>query len=94
MLCLSLYGCLGKNTGSEGLLQFVTRYNDILFVSIGDDSFRNMKQIKPEVKILLSSGFSRDNDMRALQKEGVLGFIKKPYHHIDLSKIFADALKS
>ncbi len=87
--------------GEEGMEMFKEHYKTIDLVILdmimpkmsGYDTFKNMKEIDPDVKILLSSGFSRDADMKELQQEGALGFIQKPYTYAELSRILAKVLK-
>jgi PAS domain S-box-containing protein len=45
----------------------------------GPEAFRRLKQINPSVKVLLSSGYSQEGQAQQILKEGVLGFIQKPY---------------
>jgi two-component system, cell cycle sensor histidine kinase and response regulator CckA len=45
----------------------------------GPEAFRQLKEINPGVKVLLSSGYSQDGQAQQIIKEGVLGFIQKPY---------------
>lgn len=59
----------------------------------GRDCFRRMKAIKPEVKVILSSGFSRSEELTDMRLQGLCGFIQKPYRSITLSRVVAGALK-
>ncbi|MFA6448888.1 MAG: PAS domain S-box protein [bacterium] len=45
----------------------------------GSDVYKALRKINPDVKVVLSSGFSVDGQAGALMSEGVLGFIQKPY---------------
>ena len=45
----------------------------------GPDAFRAMKKINPEIRTLLSTGFSLNNEVQAVLDEGVLGFLQKPF---------------
>lgn len=38
------------------------------------------------VRVILSSGFSRDNDLEEMRREGVCAFIEKPYQIDTLTK--------
>ena len=50
----------------------------------GSDAFRAMKKINPNIKALLSTGFSLNTEVQAILDEGVLGFIQKPFMPNDL----------
>jgi PAS domain S-box-containing protein len=52
----------------------------------GEEAFRQMKAVDPEVKVLISSGFSRDNIVSELIAGGAEGFLSKPYKLGELSR--------
>jgi DNA-binding NarL/FixJ family response regulator len=43
------------------------------------EAYLEIKQIKPDVKILFASGFMQDERIATLAEMGVTDFIKKPY---------------
>jgi two-component system, cell cycle sensor histidine kinase and response regulator CckA len=45
----------------------------------GRETFRELRQINPAVRVLLSSGFSIEGEAQAILDEGVQGFLQKPY---------------
>jgi DNA-binding NtrC family response regulator len=45
-----------------------------------------MKAINPDVKVLLSSGYSIDGKATEILKKGCSGFIQKPYGMEELSR--------
>ncbi len=45
----------------------------------GEEVYDNMKKIKPDLKVLLSSGYSIDGEARRLLNRGCNGFIQKPF---------------
>jgi len=51
-----------------------------------------MKKIDPEVKVLLSSGFSREEDIVSMKEAGLQGFIRKPFRQVVLSLDVSDAI--
>lgn len=59
----------------------------------GRDCFREMKKRKADVRVVLSSGYSEDEDLKKMQDYGLAGFVRKPYHRTTLSKVVHDALK-
>jgi DNA-binding response OmpR family regulator len=58
----------------------------------GRDTFYALKRINPDVRAVLSSGFVRDGGITDLMRDGLLGFVQKPYRHIELSKTIAKYL--
>jgi CheY-like chemotaxis protein len=62
-------------------------------VMSGKDCFVAMKQFDPEVRVVLSSGFTREEDLLEMQKLGLKGFLRKPYRVADLCQAIHEALK-
>jgi len=58
----------------------------------GRDCFMALKKIRSDIPIIISSGFSQNKDLEDLKKCGLSGFIKKPYHEVELSVVVAEAL--
>jgi two-component system cell cycle sensor histidine kinase/response regulator CckA len=52
----------------------------------GGETFDHLKEIDPDVKVLLSSGYSIDGQAKKILERGCEGFIQKPYKLGDLSK--------
>ena len=46
----------------------------------GRETYRRLKEIDPEVKVLMSTGYDVDNKMTEVLSDGAVGFIQKPYH--------------
>jgi len=51
----------------------------------GGATFDRLKQINPQVKVLLSSGYSIDGEATEILKRGCKGFIQKPFDLNELS---------
>ena len=57
----------------------------------GGETYDRLKEIDPQVNVLLSSGYSLDGQVTEILKRGCDGFIQKPFSMKDLSrKIKAD----
>jgi CheY-like chemotaxis protein len=52
----------------------------------GGPTFDQLKQINPEVKVLLSSGYSREGQANEILARGCRGFIQKPFTMEELSQ--------
>jgi DNA-binding NarL/FixJ family response regulator len=58
----------------------------------GREVFRDIRSIDPQAKVLMSSGFARDAGVSELMKEGLSGFLKKPYHRNELARALDEIL--
>lgn len=58
----------------------------------GRDCFFGIKKVKPDAKVILSSGFTLEKDLDDLKEHGLNGFVKKPYRAALLSHAVFDAL--
>jgi len=52
----------------------------------GGETYDKLKEIDPDVKVLLSSGYSIDGQAAEIMERGCDGFIQKPFNMIDLSQ--------
>ncbi len=51
----------------------------------GGETFERLKAIDPEVKVLLSSGYSLDGQATEIIQRGCVGFLQKPFSLEQLS---------
>jgi len=58
----------------------------------GSETYDRIKTINPEVKVLLSSGYSVDGQATEILKRGCNGFIQKPFRMKDLSHKIQEVL--
>ena len=59
----------------------------------GRECFFELKKIDPMVKVLVSSGFSGDEDIEAMKEAGARWFIRKPFTAAELSRAVAEAIR-
>jgi PAS domain S-box-containing protein len=52
----------------------------------GPETFRLLRQINPEVSVLLVSGYSLDSEAQTVLEQGACGFIQKPFRRVELSQ--------
>jgi len=45
----------------------------------GGETFEELKQIDPEVRAILVSGYAEDDRTKEVISQGISGFIQKPY---------------
>ncbi|MFW6367175.1 MAG: response regulator [bacterium] len=52
----------------------------------GHGTFFKLREIDPEVRVLLSSGYVSEEDARDVLEAGAAGFLQKPYRMVDLAR--------
>jgi PAS domain S-box-containing protein len=68
---------------------------DMIMPDVGGSHVYNvLKEIKPDVKVLLSSGYSLDGQASEIMSRDCDGFIQKPFNMIQLSKMIRKILDS
>ena len=60
----------------------------------GKETFIDLKELKPDVKVLLASGFKQDERVTSLLEMGVIDFMQKPYTISEMSKKIYGVLNS
>jgi CheY-like chemotaxis protein len=60
----------------------------------GRECFRALKEIDPQVKAILSTGYDHNLAVQEILDEGMHGFVQKPYELSQLSQVVAQALRS
>ncbi len=53
----------------------------------GRDLYFKIKDLKPEVKAIIISGFSKSDIRKELEESGIDGFLDKPFNVIDFFKL-------
>jgi PAS domain S-box-containing protein len=51
----------------------------------GEETFRKLREIVPDVPVIILSGYSRNQKVQSLLDEGANGFIQKPYNFQELT---------
>jgi len=58
----------------------------------GGETYDRMKEINPDIKVLLSSGYSIDGQATEILRRGCDGFIQKPFNTKELSQRVRESL--
>ncbi|MFT7676278.1 MAG: two-component system cell cycle sensor histidine kinase/response regulator CckA [Planctomycetota bacterium] len=102
MLEFAGYEVLQAKDGEEAINEFRARGAEIDCVLLdlsmpkldGDEAFSELKKLRSDVRVILSSGFTERQVLSRFEGEGLAGVIQKPARmHVLLEKI-ALALKS
>ncbi len=89
-------------SGREAIEMLQTRQNpvDLIILDMvmpgmgGRETFERLRAIHPDVKILLTSGYSISGDAMQILEEGYAGFIQKPFSIMQISVKLRDILDS
>ena len=95
------YSALMSDEGLRGINIYRAEKNRIAAVILdlimpnqnGIDVYKKLLEINPEVKVLFTSGFSRDASLDEFLMSKNTGFIKKPFRLAPLSKAIAKLLQ-
>jgi len=58
----------------------------------GVDTFRALREIDPDAKVIIASGFSKGGLVNTLMAEGLLAFIGKPFRREDLVQVLSEVM--
>jgi DNA-binding NarL/FixJ family response regulator len=58
----------------------------------GGNTFCQLKKISTNVKVLITSGYAKDQQIREMMEQGCRGFIQKPFSINALSQKIINAL--
>jgi PAS domain S-box-containing protein len=95
------YRVTTANDGVEGVERYRELGSEIDLVIIdmimpkkgGLDCFLTLKGMNPDIRAVLSTGYSLDGTAREVLDEGMMGIIQKPYRIGQLSEVVAAAIK-
>ena len=93
---------LTADNGIEGVELFRREHKRIRIVVLdismpfmsGEEAYKEMRKINPEVPVLLTSGFRHDERVQEAMDLGVNGFIQKPYKPEELVRRILELVKS
>ena len=96
------YEVLTARSGEEALEQYRINRDKIDLVILdmimpdmrGGETYDRLKQIDPEITVLLSSGYSIDGQATEILKRGCNGFIQKPFNIEILSRKIREVLNN
>ena len=82
--------------GQEAVSKFKDNKDKIAYVFMdfcmpnldGYEAFRMMKEIDPNVQVVIASGLNATDEIKQLAVDGEIEFISKPFHEAELLKAF------
>ena len=60
----------------------------------GPELFSRIKEINPSVRVVVSSGYSHDQEGKRMLRHGCLGYLQKPYNIESLNHLVRTVLDS
>jgi CheY-like chemotaxis protein len=60
----------------------------------GEETLENLRAIRPDLKVIISSGYNEAEALRIFGGQRIAGFLQKPYSVQDLARKLQEALKS
>lgn len=95
------YDTIMAENGVEGLERFKKEHHRIDMVMLdmvmpkmsGRETFLAMKAVDPEVKVLLTSGFGKNENIEEIMSLGVKDFLKKPFTLDELAGKIRDVME-
>ncbi|MDD4736662.1 MAG: transporter substrate-binding domain-containing protein, partial [Kiritimatiellae bacterium] len=99
-LAKSGYHVIHAVNGADAVVKYRQHQENINLVLLdmtmpvmnGRDCFVALRELNPDVKVIMASGFTGQNDVRPLLKQGLAAFIEKPYRHATLSRVIHEVL--
>ena len=95
------YRVYEAGSGQEAIAVYLEKKKEIDLIILdmimpglsGGQTFDRLREIDPQVKVLLSSGYSIEGQAQQIMDKGCKGFLQKPFHLKELSKKTRDALR-
>lgn len=95
------YRVVTARDGREALRLFQERDGEIDLVLLdltmpvmsGEECFRQLRELNPAVRVVISSGFSAESSASQVLRDGALDFVQKPFDIDDLARTIHKALQ-
>ena len=93
------YKVLDARDGREAIEVFLNNQSEVNLVILdmkmpynGGTAFFQLKKINANVKVLIASGYAKDQQIREIMEQGCSGFIQKPFSIKSLSQKILNVL--
>ena len=96
------YQVLLASDGKEALDVFQALSRDILLVVLdmtmpvmgGEEALTKLREIRPEIPVVVCSGYNEVEVIRRFTSHGIVGFLQKPYTAAALARAVKSALET
>ena len=96
------FDVLTAGNGREALEIFNPKKDEIACVILdltmprmdGEETFRELRRIKPDVRVVLSSGYNEQEVTQKFIGKGLAGFIQKPYRMAELGRKLREVIEA
>ena len=100
MLAILGYQTFSARSGAEALETYRNNRDKIDLVMLdmimpgmsGEETLRKLKEIRPDVKVILASGYSLNEQATRIMESGCRAFLQKPYNTGELSRTLREVL--
>lgn len=90
------------SNGREGVEVYRARQGEVVCVLLdltmpemdGEETFAALRELDPQVRVILSSGYNQLEVVQRFADRGLAGFVQKPYRLADLQAVLEDTLGS
>jgi nitrogen-specific signal transduction histidine kinase len=94
------FSALAAGDGEEAVRLYRERAEEIACVLLdltmpkmnGEETFRELRKVRPEVRVVLSSGYSEENATERFAGLGLAGFLQKPYQLETMTAVLRRAI--
>ncbi len=93
------YKALEARDGQEAIEVFLNNQSEVDLVILdmkmpynGGTAFLELKKINANVRVVIASGYAKDQKIKAMMEKGCRGFIQKPFSIKSLSQTIKNAL--
>jgi two-component system cell cycle sensor histidine kinase/response regulator CckA len=95
------YSVLTANDGQEAVELFRERADEVKVVLLdmtmpvmgGEEAFRQIRVLRPNARVIVSSGYNEVEAIRRFTAKGIAAFIQKPYTAAKLARIVKGAME-
>lgn len=96
------YDVIIAQNGAEAVEIFKKEQKNIVLVMMdmimpimnGREAFLKIREIDPQAKVVISSGFIKNENLNEMLQQGLMGFIQKPFQTKKLSQLLTDILSN
>jgi PAS domain S-box-containing protein len=94
------YKVIEAENGQVGIEKYKERYSEIDLIILdmimpvmgGRQTFEKIRGIDKEIPVIISSGFSKEDEMQKIKEGNVAGFLHKPFHREEIAEIVSQIL--